>query len=506
MALTKATHRMTNGASVNVKDYGAVGDGVTDDHTAILNAWTYCLANGKDMYFPSGTYVSETYSMPMGRIDGSAPSSLLDCKNITVFGDGRSTILKTKSALGADVIQINGAKNFHVKDLSITAELTGSAGAGSNAVSFTGGGDNITLENVYAFDLPYVDQTTFLDGGKGFTLQMSTFTPEFGTITIQNCIAKGCVYGFDVNPVLDDIVNEKGAVNIDGIAEDCWYGFIIGSPAAGVAIPAGYNSGTNIKGTTINCQHSVTLWRVHGGDYDVNIVNNKTKANLKLDPNGNAWSASLNLAVDGLVCTYVHNARISVYGYAKTVDYKARIGGTSAGSSGLTGATSNCQIYVDISGTADTADIDAVDSGGNIMTDCVLYVSTTTTSIAIPVALYNASYNNTITKGSARRIINTTVEGSLDFTYTDGYTSYNNIERDGLALYTQQTGGSSPNQAVWGVKSNTGAKVMTVYNNGAIGGGALNTASAVATIIKAMPIYDNAGAVVGYVPVYTSFS
>jgi polygalacturonase len=29
MALTKATHRMIEGASVNVKDFGAVGDGVT---------------------------------------------------------------------------------------------------------------------------------------------------------------------------------------------------------------------------------------------------------------------------------------------------------------------------------------------------------------------------------------------------------------------------------------------------------------------------------------------
>ena len=35
MALTKARNRMIEGASVNVKDFGAVGNGVTDDSSAL---------------------------------------------------------------------------------------------------------------------------------------------------------------------------------------------------------------------------------------------------------------------------------------------------------------------------------------------------------------------------------------------------------------------------------------------------------------------------------------
>jgi len=508
MALTKATYRMTEGTAVNVKDYGATGDGVTNDKDAITAAWTYCLANGKDMYFPSGTYMASPYSMPMGRIDGSAPSSLLDCKNITVFGDGNSTILKTKSETGADVLQLNGTKNFHVKNLSITAELTGSAGAGSNGISFTGGGDNITIENVYAFNLPYVEKPTYLDGGKGFTFQMSNFTTELGTITLQNCIAKGCVYGFDINPVLDDVVNEKTVTNITGIAEDCFYGITAGSPSAEVAIPVGYDQGSTVRLTAINCQHSAVLWRVHGGEYDINIVNTKAKANLKLDPSGTAWSTTLAATVVGFECTYARNSKITVYGYVKNVDSKVRIGGstTSYATSGVLGATEACKIYIALGGTSDTSNFTVVNSGGNHIRDTELYVTNATTSIALPVEIYGASYNNTITKGNDRRIMNTSVEGPLSFTYTDGYTTYNEIARDGITLYAKQTGGSSPNVPVWGVKSHTGAKMFTVYNNGGIGTSALVTASAVATITKAMAIYDNAGAVVGYVPIYTSFS
>jgi hypothetical protein len=58
MALTKAHNRMIEGAAVNVKDYGAVGDGVADDSAAFVSAVN--AANGATVYVPNGTYLLET--------------------------------------------------------------------------------------------------------------------------------------------------------------------------------------------------------------------------------------------------------------------------------------------------------------------------------------------------------------------------------------------------------------------------------------------------------------
>ena len=57
MALTKVTNSMIAGAVVNVKDLGAVGDGVADDSGAIQAAIDSLSSNGGTVYFPPGEYV-----------------------------------------------------------------------------------------------------------------------------------------------------------------------------------------------------------------------------------------------------------------------------------------------------------------------------------------------------------------------------------------------------------------------------------------------------------------
>lgn len=83
MSLTKATYSMVNGAPGNVFDYGAVGDGVTDDTLAIQNA----LNANKHVVVPAGyTFlISSTITVPSqtrlqflggdGNLSGAMPAS-----------------------------------------------------------------------------------------------------------------------------------------------------------------------------------------------------------------------------------------------------------------------------------------------------------------------------------------------------------------------------------------------------------------------------------------------
>ena len=70
---------------VNVKAYGAAGDGVTDDTAAIANAFVAVTSNSA-IYFPAGTYVTSGQFAP--------PASVT---NVTIFGDGWTSILKSNT-------------------------------------------------------------------------------------------------------------------------------------------------------------------------------------------------------------------------------------------------------------------------------------------------------------------------------------------------------------------------------------------------------------------------
>lgn len=79
MALTKAHFRMVQGAPVNVKDYGAVGDGSTNDTTAIEAAFA---AADDSVYFPVGTYyiAGSTITIPDNlKISGDGDASKITC-------------------------------------------------------------------------------------------------------------------------------------------------------------------------------------------------------------------------------------------------------------------------------------------------------------------------------------------------------------------------------------------------------------------------------------------
>jgi hypothetical protein len=90
---TPVAAQSSTGAYLNVKDYGAVGNGTTDDTVAIRNALNAAsVAGGGIVLFPTGNYLLS--------------STIQIITPVILLGSGeQSTILTTNQATG-DVISV----------------------------------------------------------------------------------------------------------------------------------------------------------------------------------------------------------------------------------------------------------------------------------------------------------------------------------------------------------------------------------------------------------------
>jgi len=104
---------------ISVVDFGAVGDGITDDSAAIQLAAT--AAAGRSLYFPGGVYgVTTTITLPA---------------NITVFGDGVGVSTIKKLGTGtANVFYSLNTSNIIVRDLSFYGNSQSNASGNGLAI------------------------------------------------------------------------------------------------------------------------------------------------------------------------------------------------------------------------------------------------------------------------------------------------------------------------------------------------------------------------------------
>jgi hypothetical protein len=122
----------------NVLDYGATGDGVTDDRLAVQAAIDAAAINGGCVYFPQGTYLCS-------RVSGQSYSLLITSDNIRLLGSGfgGSILLQTGSAGSTawNLVEISGgAEGTEIELLAFSQSGLTNVLAGSTASVTIGNG------------------------------------------------------------------------------------------------------------------------------------------------------------------------------------------------------------------------------------------------------------------------------------------------------------------------------------------------------------------------------
>lgn len=125
--------------TVNVKDFGAVGDGTTDDTTSIQNAAAAAKAANQGLFFPPGTYLhNATLTFNAIDVSGAGPNSTVllagdrfnsaiilagasaSLTNIQVTTSGLQSVSNPGSRPNAATVLVSFATQFNILNSTIT--------------------------------------------------------------------------------------------------------------------------------------------------------------------------------------------------------------------------------------------------------------------------------------------------------------------------------------------------------------------------------------------------
>lgn len=224
MSLTKATYSMIDGPVGNVKDFGALGDGTTNDTAAIQAAVNaICAANGV-LLFPPGDYrISAPITFPdeSFRVVGSGPTAtsiaqVVGGSAINLFNfanvNGPSTFVEAMTfsgpapgSYGGAGIAFSSSNGVCIQDCWFTGLATGVLKPSNSSFIRV---MNCTFEfcfDAVAFDTSVeciVDNTTFYRNVNDYVLTGSSPTSIFSNSTHLETVTK-CIY---LNGVKDAII------------------------------------------------------------------------------------------------------------------------------------------------------------------------------------------------------------------------------------------------------------------------------------------------------------
>lgn len=214
--------------TVSVKDFGATGDGVTDDTAAIQLAFN--AANNKTLLFNEGTYL----------VSKSSSDYVLEVpSSISIVGTEGQVTIKLNTATGTAYMlgRATASSHFSMEGIILNGNSTVLTGINCNGVHLPEATVVKSKNNAY---LNLKDQGSAL-GGKGIYANSSTFVSEINVendtfsnistnaiqsynglqITVKDCYATGLLTSFtDLNPLTSG-VNVRTKCTIKNNVADC---------------------------------------------------------------------------------------------------------------------------------------------------------------------------------------------------------------------------------------------------------------------------------------------
>jgi hypothetical protein len=377
--------------TVSVKDFGAVGDGVTNDTAAIQAAIdAVSAAGGGILTFEPKTYIVR---------NTSGLGCLIAKSNVSLIGAGASTVIKLGAAAGACALLYSASAVSNI-------DIEGIVFDGNSAVITTQDTYGVRLENVTRLNVDNcVFQNLRLDG---LLLGLTTLAKQ---VTIENSIFQNIgVVGVGANGIR--VYKSRGLL----INANYFYDFIV-SPIDTNPTP--------------------------GGDLETNIVvtNNYIK-------NGAGWLpgySSISLLADRVLCqgnTIIGGGNIVVHDYSAsgqtTSDYRVIGNSLTNTDSGITvnqGENSNIIIADNVikgfvqfgihilnPNVPASAVTNPTIVTNNIVEDTNTDVTYTTTNQPVCILIYNA--NNVLCSGNQcikPRFAGIWASASSNITITDNF-------------------------------------------------------------------------------------
>lgn len=171
--------------TISLKDYGAVGDGIADDYTALSNAISDAISGNKILKVPSGTY----YSSKMLSIDGP----------IQIVGDKDSIckiVFRDKVEYGnkpqywqRGLFTITGNE---IKLENITLQYESNKSTPYNRTMSTKEGEGVLLSVVDSSNITLENSRFIVSGSQNPSVTCVWFKSE--TKDIQNVVVNNCIF------------------------------------------------------------------------------------------------------------------------------------------------------------------------------------------------------------------------------------------------------------------------------------------------------------------------